>query len=59
MLTSFLRHLVTIPGVFFGYKLLPGADWKGEFYCVPLDDFANMDFTKRGWITDVTVQNML
>jgi hypothetical protein len=39
----------TVPGIFLGYKLLPGGLWQGEYRVVELSCFSGM--TLNGWVT--------
>ena len=34
-----------IPGIFLGYKLLPGRKWKGEYYVASLKDCQSLDLS--------------
>ena len=49
-----------IPGVFLGYKLLSGCEWKGEYKVVALDEFVGLNFHRSCRATDhpVTVQTV-
>ena len=37
----------TRPGVFLGYCLHPGHEWKGEYYVASLSSFAGKDLRQR------------
>ncbi len=43
----------TVPGVFLGYKLLPGGLWQGEFRVAALTEFAGLDLLAWGKHSDV------
>ena len=43
----------TVPGVFLGYKLLPGGLWQGEFRVAALTEFAGLDLTEWGRHDDI------
>ena len=42
-----------IPGIFWGYKLLPGGVWQGDHRVADLLCFADIDFFKWGSNSDI------